>query len=243
MAGLLSLIFLAFAGHGIAKDEINKAKYTDYSKHKANENGDVYYEDGWGKTKSTQTNEPVNVMHDGSASVVVGKYSGKVYQAKLSEEKLEELRLERAIEYCKENGIKYLPWHFYTNARPQAPGDMGIDIETGYRYLVYDRSISSQKEYTYILLNNKPSRVYHPCHPNGLEVYQALENGTERMEKERSKALHDRNLELYDSLPIAKFVKYEGTTRWYYTQEFRITEEEYNERKKEVEEFPMFIKY
>ena len=242
MAGLLSAIFLALAGHSVAKTEITNAKYTDYSKNKAKENGDVYYDDGWGNTHATSTNEPVNVMQNGNATVVVGKYSGKMYYGSLSREKLEELRLERAIKYCKENGIKYLPWHFYTNAWLDGPGETGIDIETGKRYAVHKRN----DEYTYVSLSDKPTKVYHERSVDYKE-YFALNNATEKMYKDKMKALHEAthtgDLKLYNSLPYVDQIYVNGGMSCYYSQEFFITEEEYNERRKEVEEFPMFVNY
>ena len=237
MAGLLGAIFLALAGYGAVKSEVNNAKYSDYSKHTAKENNDVWYNDGWGQARSTQTNEPVKVLSNSECSAVIGK-SGKVYQAQLSPEKLEELRLKNAIQYCKENGIKYLPWHFNTNGDNVC--SMGVEIETGKKYVIDDGGLGNYGRETFEVtyLRDRPSTLNTIYGKQ--KFYLFVNDGTEEEHRYYFKYYHKKGSD--KSHPIAKAVKV-PCGGWYYTRKHIISREDYEERIKEVEKFPKYKNY
>lgn len=240
MAGLFALIYFALRGHAGIKDGFEKAKYTDYSKNKAIEDGDIYYDDGWGQTRSTQTNEPVKVLHNDEVSAVIGK-SGKVYQARLSEEKLEEVRLRNAIEYCKENGIKYLPFHFNTDY-PFEPGYTGIEIETGRKYGI-TRYGDYYFGYNYYLiyLQDKPHKFWHERR-GMINKYLPVHDGTEEMERYYHKHYLEPNFNKEEH-PNVTMCRADNRGHYYYTIMHPISEEEGKLRLSEVEKYPAYKSY
>lgn len=243
MSGLLALLGLGALVGASFNDSTRKIMGSKSARKWADINDDLIYMDGYRQYRSTETNEAVVVKGVKGSSCgysVIGVKSGRVYAREKSEAEKEQERFEKALEYCKENNIKYLQWYFpINNISRDRPDCTGIEVETRKKYACLK---SSYGNHSLIYLENLPHDVHSEYGMR--KEFDAVHNGTEQDDKNFMKALKNGNIEeanKYKVLHCLHGAEISTNEYWYYTKVHQITKEEYDERLTELEEYPIKI--
>lgn len=241
MSGLLALLGLGVLVGASVKDVTRKDMMSQSARKWADINSDDIYLDGHRQYRSTETNEVVVVKGVKGASCgysVIGVKSGRVYAREKSEAEKEQERFEKALEYCKENNIKYLKWYFPINNIPRdKPDCTGIEVKTGKKYACLKSRFG---DHALIYLENLPHDVHSEYGMR--KEFDAVHNGTEQDYKNFRKALKNGNIEEANKYKVLHYLhgaEISTNEYWYYTKEHQITKEEYDKRLTELEEYPI----
>ncbi len=218
MAGLFALLFGGyFLGKNVVQDA-NERYETNLSKNLAKNTGEQLYIDFWNKLHWTETGEEVRLCgakgNHSTGYKIVGVQSGTVYYHEKSDAELLEDKFKAGLEYCKANGIKYLPWKFDTDFGFVKFASSGIEIDTGKRYVFLNYSDT----YYMVYLEDYPHSIYCPY----------------RGSRRTYDAVHDETRESYEkpgfTVAQLRHRTYGGEDYDYYTKIYEVSKEEYLER-------------
>lgn len=235
MVGLFGFLFLGgLFGANFMQDN-KRAVEGQFAMKAAKQKGEEMYYDGFHNLHWTENNEILNVIKLGGVTEYIGVKSGKVYKTESSEWfdeiKSNEKKLKDGIEFCKEHGIKYFPFHFPQYIGSNNPICTGIEIETGRKY--YCDKSKNGHICSLIYLEDNP-HTYSGSYGKYKE-YDAVHDATKEMYQYYINHITDNNIQNVRSLFSRDSKAFKNT---YFTKEYKITMEEYKERTKEIDKYP-----
>ena len=225
MAGFLSLLFFGTVLGNSLYESVQSDIGSQIARKNAKTKGEIYYCDGAHSYRATETNELVYVVKDrDGAEIIKGQKTGRIYKEVKSNTEIREAKLKEAIQYCKDNNIKYLPWYFPVNIPRDNPFCTGIEIDTGKKYIIKGKHIDNQ--YIMLYLEDNPHRFH--CEYGSFKEYDAVHDGTAEMHKN----------DYWSALEYVHRSDLNEHNTKYFTRCYIISKEEKEERLKIVERYP-----
>lgn len=235
MSGLLGLLILGGLFGADFIEGNKQAVDSQYARKNAQLKGKDMYYDGFHNLHWTENNEVLDEIKIGGVTEYRGTRSGTVYKREkskaFSEAENQKEKLENAIKYCKENGIEYLPFHFPVDISRNSPKCTGIEINTGKKYFC-DRN-----RYGCILMYLEDEPHVSAGTYGKRKYYDAKHDATKDMHREYKKSITNATYKVQEVREERTYDD-KANTIVYYTRVYKISEDEYEKRMKEVDDFP-----